>query len=170
MKPTYVDFDHKKFQKALSEKYDLRGEVGVLSYNFSKEICKLWRFKTPEIARVSAAALREKYDFYISEWREAICLENKIYSFIRADICRKFILMGYTRAMRYYNHKSGTKWKKSRGDNWQILAPDHDAEKKVCAEIFARVHRQIKESGEYNLALAHFKKNRFIVSFDSSKI
>ncbi len=126
-KPSYIDFDTEAYKKRLS-RYTLKGEIGVLSYPYSKKIHKYWKFKNNVLALESAKKIYQLF-------KENLLIANssgtkrKIKYFIRADICRKFLQMGYTRSMRYYYHKSGKKWgKKNR--SWYILPNDYDDEKK----------------------------------------
>ncbi|GHB80686.1 DUF4385 domain-containing protein [Persicitalea jodogahamensis] len=85
------------------------GEQGVLLVEpYKSELLPLWRFKTEEIATHSAEQLYEKFEEY---------LNNK--DFVGADMARKYIQMGFTRARRYANHPSGRKY--AAGDD-----PDHE--------------------------------------------
>lgn len=80
-----------------------KGEQGVLLVEpYKSEILPYWRFKTPPIALESANKLYELFLEY---------LKNN--DFVGADMTRKFIQMGYTRARRYANHKSGRKYAKN---------------------------------------------------------
>ena len=77
-----------------------RGEQGVLRVQpYKDELLPLWRFRTPEVARESAAALRERFDDYLAAG-----------DLVGADMARKFLQMGYTRARRYANHAGGRKY------------------------------------------------------------
>ena len=77
-----------------------KGEQGVLLVEpYKSEILVLWRFKTPEIAKISAKALVKKFHEYQ--------LES---DFIGMDMTRKFLQMGYTRSQRYANHRGGKKY------------------------------------------------------------
>lgn len=77
-----------------------RGEQGVLLVQpYKSELLPLWRFRNPEVARESADAIREKFDGYLSHG-----------DFVGADMARKFLQMGFTRARRYANHKGGKKY------------------------------------------------------------
>ncbi len=60
---------------------------------YTDDICRFWRFKTPEIAKKSAAKIYEMYLIY---------RDKK--DFIGMDMCRKFLEMGFTRSRRYANH------------------------------------------------------------------
>lgn len=77
-----------------------KGEQGVLSVEpYKSEILPHWRFKTPEVAKVSSEKIYKMFLEY---------LENE--DFVGADIARKFLQMGFTRSRRYANHSSGTKY------------------------------------------------------------
>ena len=77
-----------------------RGEQGVLLVRpYTNDICAHWRFKTPEIAKKSAAKIYEMYLTY---------RDKK--DFIGMDMCRKFLEMGFTRSRRYANHRDGKKY------------------------------------------------------------
>jgi hypothetical protein len=77
-----------------------RGEQGVLRVQpYKDELLPLWRFRTPDVARESAAALRERFDAYLAAG-----------DLVGADMARKFLQMGYTRSRRYANHAGGRKY------------------------------------------------------------
>ena len=77
-----------------------RGEQGVLLVRpYTDDICKHWRFKTPEEAVVSSIKILHMYHTYKGEE-----------DFVGMDMCRKFLEMGFTRARRYANHKDGKKY------------------------------------------------------------
>ena len=76
------------------------GEQGVLSVEpYKSEILPHWRFKNPEVAEQSAQKI---YRLFL-EYKQAK-------DFVGMDMARKFLQMGYTRARRYANHKSGRKY------------------------------------------------------------
>ena len=77
-----------------------RGEQGVLLVRpYTDQICKYWRFKTPEIAKTSAKKIYTMYADYRAK-----------NDFVGMDMCRKFLEMGFTRARRYANHRDGNKY------------------------------------------------------------
>ena len=77
-----------------------RGETGVLSFEpYKSFILPFWRFRTFQIAQDSAEVLWAIFESY--------CQRG---DFIGADMTRKFIQMGMTRAKRYANHKGGRKF------------------------------------------------------------
>jgi Domain of unknown function (DUF4385) len=76
------------------------GEQGVLLVEpYKSELLPLWRFRTPDVARESAAALLERFRAY----RDAG-------DFVGMDMTRKYLQMGWTRSRRYANHKTGKKY------------------------------------------------------------
>lgn len=77
-----------------------RGEQGVLLVRpYTNDICKYWRFKTPSEAQISATKIYAMFLDYLDTD-----------DFIGADMARKFLEMGFTRARRYANHHSGKKY------------------------------------------------------------
>ena len=77
-----------------------RGEQGVLLVGpYTNTIRKYWRFKDVVTAKRSSWKIYSMFEEY---------LNND--DFIGADMCRKFLEMGFTRARRYANHKTGRKY------------------------------------------------------------
>lgn len=77
-----------------------RGEQGVLLVEpYKSEILPYWRFATPDVAEKSSQAIYQLFLDYLAAD-----------DFVGADMARKFIQMGYTRARRYANHKGGKKY------------------------------------------------------------
>ncbi|WP_047866271.1 DUF4385 domain-containing protein [Rubrobacter aplysinae] len=121
-----LDFENTDFRKRPELYKTGRGEQGVLLVEpYKSEILPHWRFKTPGIARESS----EKIYAIFLEYREAG-------DFVGMDMARKFLQMGYTRARRYANHRSGRKYeeesKKVRPQDEGAL----DGEKAAAARIF----------------------------------
>lgn len=112
------------------------GEQGVLLVEpYKSEILPHWRFKTPEIARQSAETIYAMFLRYKAEG-----------DFVGMDMARKFLQMGYTRARRYANHKSGRKY--SKGDR-AILPYEVDEQKAESAAIFKDKWQQAKLDQDY---------------------
>lgn len=113
-----------------------KGEQGVLLVEpYKSELLPLWRFKTPEIARESAQALYAMFEQY-----------KVAGDFVGMDMARKYIQMGFTRARRYANHKSGRKYDKVTGEP---LPREEDPVKAESARIFAEVLERIKADPVY---------------------
>lgn len=112
-----------------------RGEQGVLLVEpYKSEILPQWRFKNPEAARESAAKIYELYLRY-----------RDTDDFVGMDMARKFLQMGWTRSLRYANHRTGKKYvgpvpegRKGQSGAWgRAVAPfERDPLKLECAKIF----------------------------------
>lgn len=77
-----------------------RGEQGVLIVEpYKSEILPFWKFKTPELAQISAD---EIYLLFLNYLQKS--------DFVGADMARKYLQMGFTRSRRYANHSSGQKY------------------------------------------------------------
>jgi len=158
-----IEFDYKlDYKNILFEPNDPRyrigrGEQGVLLVRpYTNDICKHWKFKTPEIAHKSAQKI---FDLYL-DYR---C--NK--DFVGMDMCRKFLEMGFTRARRYANHKDGKKYK-----NGKILPQEKDAltsQKAISARIF-KTYRDLCTTDEYYIQLRKkWRDNELVVSRQTSQ-
>jgi hypothetical protein len=125
--------DHRKEP----ERYVIgRGEEGVLTVEpYKSELLPLWRFATVALARKSAAALWEKFVEYGEQG-----------DFVGMDMARKYLQMGWTRARRYANHKTGRKY--ASGTRSQ-LARDPSAEKAAAAEVFRKMLERARKNRVY---------------------
>lgn len=115
-----------------------RGEQGVLTCEpYKSEILPFWRFKTPEIAKKSAYKIYRLFLAYVSA-----------NDFVGADMARKFLQMGYTRARRYGNYKSGRKYidaKKSK----TFTYGSGDEKKYQSAEFFYEKWQRAQHNRRY---------------------
>ena len=133
-----LDFDNIDYRKN-PELYIIgRGEQGVLLVEpYKSEICKHWRFRTPEVAFNSATKIYSMFDEYL-----------RVGDFVGADMARKFLMMGWTRARRYANHRDGKKY-----DNKGRIKPqaeDHfTCDKAESARIFKRVYDAARTNKTY---------------------
>ncbi|MGV3586862.1 MAG: DUF4385 domain-containing protein [Adhaeribacter sp.] len=155
-----LDFKNINF-RASPELYRIgKGEQGVLLVEpYKSEILPHWRFKTPEIARQSADEVYKLFLDYLAQR-----------DFIGADMARKFLQMGYTRARRYANHKSGRKYaqnpqlEESREAEKEarakyLLPNTEDPVKAASAAIFKEKWDQAKNNELYKqLAQEHLTK------------
>jgi len=156
--PYHLDFAKTDFREH-PELYRIGvGEQGVLLVQpYKAEILPHWKFKTEEIAKTSAEKIFELFEEYL-----------KAGDFVGADMARKFLQMGFTRARRYANHKTGRKYKigeenKSEGLNYPyssgsknkgntIIDQEIDAltnEKARAAAIFKAFWFKAKDHPEY---------------------
>lgn len=77
-----------------------RGEQGVFGVEpYKSELLPLWRFATPDDARTSSAAILQAFRDYLAAG-----------DVVGADMARKYLQMGYTRARRYARHRGGKKY------------------------------------------------------------
>ena len=130
-----LDFKRTDF-RAHPELYRVgRGEQGVLLVEpYKSELLPHWRFRTPEAARASAAKLHELYEAY-----------KRAGDFVGMDMARKYLQMGWTRSMRYANHRTGKKYVgpvpadrkgQSGAHGRRVAPPEPDAVKLESARIF----------------------------------
>ena len=138
-----------------------RGEQGVLLIEpYKSEILPSWKFKSEKIAKASAAKIYKLFLAYIRQ--------NE---FVGADMARKFLQMGYTRARRYANHSSGKKYEKNpqkaksptvaKAIKAKPLPQNKDwavNEKAKAAKIFYGYYLKAKANKRYlNLKESHIK-------------
>ena len=113
-----------------------RGEQGVLLVEpYKSEILPHWRFRTEAEARKSAAAIWDLFLAYL-----------KAEDFPGADMARKFLQMGWTRARRYANHKGGRKYDPRTGAE---LPRTTDPEKAAAAAVFYERYVAARGHPEY---------------------
>lgn len=127
--------------KSLRMSYRIgRGEQGVLTFEpYKSALLPFWRFKTVDIARKSSADLWDRFVAYETAG-----------DFVGADMARKFIQMGMTRAARYANHKGGRKYDKKTGVELE-RSEGHDGmdEKRAASDVFRETWNTCKEREEY---------------------
>jgi hypothetical protein len=106
--PSYLNFDKDNYAwrpdidyRVQPEQYRVgKGEQGVLICEpYKSEIGPYWRFKTEDIAKESSAKIFELFLAYLAGD-----------DFVGADMARKYLQMGFTRARRYANYKGGRKY------------------------------------------------------------
>lgn len=143
-----------------------KGEQGVLLVEpYKSEILPYWKFKTKTIAEKSAKKIYWLFESYL-----------KRNDFIGADMAKKYLQMGFTRARRYANHKSGRKYekdeKKARKEGYslspgssnkvnKIIKQETDAltnEKSKAAKIFKHYWFVAKDHPQYIKQKIKFKK------------
>jgi len=115
-----------------------RGQQGVLICEpYKSEICAHWRFKTVPEAEVSSQTILEMFHVYLHSG-----------DFVGADMAKKFLHMGFTRARRYANHRDGKKY----APDGSIIPQEPDAmtcEKARSAVIFREAWKSARENQIY---------------------
>ena len=140
MKEFNYNLNYKRLKfKPNDKRYRIgRGEQGVLLVRpYTDDICKYWKFKTPEIAFESASRILFLYHQY---------KEKK--DFVGMDMCRKFLEMGFTRSRRYANHKDGRIY----DEKFNRLPQEPDAltsAKAVSARVFRNARNVVTKAPIY---------------------
>ncbi|MCW3166903.1 DUF4385 domain-containing protein [Chryseobacterium sp. 09-1422] len=156
-KPSYLNFNHREYHWKPDVDYRLhpelyrvgKGEQGVLICEpYKSEIGQYWRFKTKEIAVESSDKIFSLFEDYIQKE-----------DFVGADMARKFLQMGFTRARRYYNYKGGKKY--DAENNYQELERGTgDPEKAAAAEVFYAKWKEAEANSHYAEMKKAFKKEK----------
>jgi hypothetical protein len=133
-----LDFENTDFREEPHLYRVGKGEQGVLSVEpYKSEILPHWRFRTEEVARESSTEIYEMFLRYKAED-----------DFVGMDMARKFLQMGYTRARRYANHRSGKKYDEE--GNVRAQEPDAlDNEKACAARVFYEKYVEAREDEHY---------------------
>lgn len=154
-RPSYLDFDLDNYPwkpdidyRKYPERYRVgKGEQGVLICEpYKSEIGKFWRFKTPEIAIESSVKIYTMFLRYL-----------ELGEFVGADMARKYLQMGYTRARRYANYKGGIKYQKDK-DYALNKRGSGDPLKAKSAEIFYKKYKEAEAHPVYKQLKAGWKK------------
>jgi hypothetical protein len=153
-KPSYLDFDKSKYHwrpdidyREQPEKYRVgKDEQGVLICEpYKGELVPHWRFKTPEIARASSKAI---YKLFLAYLRQG--------DFVGADMARKFLQMGFTRARRYSNYRSGRKYDPT--DKHRLEKGTGDPVKALSASIFYEAWQKAEAKPAYAKMKSEWKQ------------
>lgn len=112
-----------------------RGEQGVFLYEpYRSTLLPHWKFKTVDDAKESSKKLYSLFLDYLAQ-----------NDFPGADMAKKYLQMGFTRARRYANHASGRKYD-ARG---KVLPLNKDPEKAQAARIFLKKYQQALKNTDY---------------------
>jgi hypothetical protein len=156
-KPSYLNFNNASYRwksdidyRATPELYIVgKGEQGVLICEpYKSEIGPHWRFKTKEIAKISADKIYNQFLHYL-----------KIGEFVGADIARKYLQMGYTRARRYANYKGGKKYDAGH-DYANLERGTGDPEKAEAAAVFYKKYKMAEANPHYMALKKQWKHER----------
>ncbi|MCU7616308.1 DUF4385 domain-containing protein [Chryseobacterium sp. PBS4-4] len=156
-KPSYLNFNHADYPWKPDVDYRLhpelyrvgKGEQGVLICEpYKSEIGQFWRFKTKEIAEESSIKIFSLFEDYLDK-----------NDFVGADMARKYLQMGYTRARRYYNYKGGKKYD-AENDYQQLERGTGDPEKAAAAAIFYAKWKEAEANSVYSEMKKNWKKEK----------
>jgi hypothetical protein len=155
--PSYLNFDKPSYAwkpeidyRKKPEQYRVgKGEQGVLICQpYKTEIGINWRFKTREIAEESATKIYAQFLGYLKNGE-----------FVGADMARKYLQMGYTRARRYANYKGGKKYDKNNNYS-QIERGTGEEEKAEAAIVFYKFWKLAEENEDYAELKRVWKKEK----------
>jgi hypothetical protein len=124
--------------RAHPEAYRYRsGEQGVFKVQpYKDELLPDWSFKDEAAAEASVKALREQYESYRASD-----------DFVGMDMARKYLQMGFTRAMRYAKYPGGQKYNADGTERepkqWA------DPEKRAAAVVFRDAWQALTDDPAY---------------------
>jgi hypothetical protein len=156
-KPSYLNFEVVDYAwkpgidyRSHPELYRVgKGEQGVLICEpYKSEIGRHWRFKTEAVAKESSEII---YNLFLAYLKQD--------EFVGADMARKYLQMGYTRARRYANYKGGKKYDKEH-DYQQLERGTGDAEKAKAAAIFYEKWQLAEINESYRSQKINWKKEK----------
>jgi hypothetical protein len=156
-RPSYLSFDKGSYawrpdinyQKHPEDYRVGRGEQGVLICEpYKSALVAHWHFKTEDIARESSDAIYKMFEDYLEQG-----------DFVGADMARKFLQMGFTRARRYTNYKGGKKYDKE-ADYALLEKGTGDPEKAKSAEIFFKMWKKAEANPGYSEQKKDWRKLR----------
>ena len=124
-----------------------RGQQGVLIVSpISQRYALTGDFKTPPEAEISSQTILKMFYNFLD-----------INDFVGADMAKKYLHMGFTRARRYANHRDGKKY----NDDGTIIPQEPDAltcDKATSARIFYACWKQAREDKKYLTLKKNHKK------------
>jgi hypothetical protein len=119
------------------EEYEIgRGEQGAFKVQpYKDELLTDWTVKTLDAAEESAETIFERFREYKDDG-----------DFVGMDMARKYLQMGYTRAMRYAKYPGGQKYEDGEEREPQEW---YDEEKREIALAFETKWACVREDDEY---------------------
>ncbi|PEN14304.1 hypothetical protein CRI94_04505 [Longibacter salinarum] len=132
--PVEYDIDFRSQPEAYRYSSDERGVFKVEPYK--SELLPHWSYVDAEAAEKSVAAIQSRYLTY----RDAN-------DFVGMDMARKYLQMGFTRAMRYAKYPGGKKY----DDDGEKREPQEwaDPDKREAAVIFRQAWQEVREDDLY---------------------
>ncbi len=137
--PPHVSDDaaHDVNYRAHPDRYEIgRGEEGVFKVQpYKSELLPLWGYADRETADESGEAIYRQFQRY-----------RAADDFVGMDMARKYLQMGYTRAMRYAKYPGGTKY-----DDGDEREPVYwvDADKRDAALVYEVWLERVRDDDRY---------------------
>ncbi|MFB6221851.1 MAG: DUF4385 domain-containing protein [Halolamina sp.] len=114
-----------------------RGEEGVFKVQpYKDELLPCWGYADGETAADAAEAI---YEWFLHYRRDG--------EFVGMDMARKYLQMGYTRAMRYARYPGGRKY--DEDDNERDPVEWADPDKRRAALVFHHVRQRVETDDLY---------------------
>jgi hypothetical protein len=134
----YDDVDWELNYREHPDQYVIgRGEFGVLKYEpYKSEILPHWEYKDRPAAERGAPAIFEMFEEYLA-----------VGDFPGADMARKYLQMGFTRAMRYAKYPGGKKYDEHGNEREQQTWADTD--KREAAVVYKEYWDRARENAQY---------------------
>ena len=154
--PYHLDFTTTDFRKQ-PELYRVGvGEQGVLLVQpYKSEILPFWKFKNVEMATIASQKIYNLFEQYL-----------KAGDFVGADMARKYLQMGFTRARRYANHSSGKKYVNQDEDKTKDLEYPYSSGSKnkgsdvLPQNIYWKTNEKAQAAAIYKQALDQANANQ----------
>ena len=138
--PTEYDLDFR--QRPECFKFQ-SGEQGVFKVQpYKDELLPLWKYKDEEAAQESSEAIWKKYEAYKADE-----------DFVGMDMARKYLQMGFTRAMRYAKYPGGKKYDEDGNEREPLTWADEA--KREAAIIFREKWNKVREDADYQRLKEH---------------
>jgi hypothetical protein len=137
--PEY-DLDFREHPERYRHTPDERGAFKIEPYK--SELLPLWAVATLEDAEEGAEAVFERYREYRADD-----------DFVGMDLARKYLQMGWTRAMRYAKYPGGNKYETVDGERVERDPQEwYDAEKREIALVYREYLDRVREDNAYERA------------------
>lgn len=136
------DIDYRQHPECYRYSPDERGVFKVHPYK--EELLPHWTFRDVESARRSITAIGGLFEKYSNDE-----------DFVGMDMARKYLQMGFTRAMRYAKYPGGRKYEEDGSQREaQVWADD---EKRAVAVLYRDALAKLREDARYKRLLARHR-------------
>jgi hypothetical protein len=138
--PGEYDLDFRKHPEAFRFQH---GEQGVFKVEpYKSELLPFWQYKDEAAAEEASEAIWEQFEAY-----------RAAEDFVGMDMARKYLQMGFTRAMRYAKYPGGRKYDDDGNEREQQTWADPD--KRAAAVVFKERLDEAKDDAIYQRLREH---------------
>ncbi|WP_435333826.1 DUF4385 family protein [Haloarchaeobius sp. TZWWS8] len=134
--------------RAHPDRYEIgRGEEGVFKVQpYKSELLPLWGYADRETAEESGQAIYQRFRQY-----------ERAGDFVGMDMARKYLQMGYTRAMRYAKYPGGRKYVDGEEREPVYWA---DSDKREAALVYQAYLKKVTDDETYQRMNARHRDQR----------